>query len=148
MCYIASGRPGGFALRTAMLCLIYSSRIYCKGREQAMGARTRSLWQRIKQHPVATVLISLSALLVVLVILGGYKFNWDWTGFNGNNKSGKTLWDWMQLLFIPVVLAVAGFWFNHREGKIEQQGVDADLDVSFDNYREYTLQTNIAIASD
>src|SRR5947207_10262402 len=49
--------------------------------------------------------------------LGGYLFHWDWTGFNANNKSGKTLWDWMQLLFIPVVLAVAGFWFNHRERK-------------------------------
>src|SRR5260370_20016928 len=148
MCYIPSGRPGGFALRTAMLCLIYSSRIYCKGREQAMGARTRSWWQRTKQHPVATVLISVSALLVVLVILGGYKFNWDWTGFNGNNKSGKTLWDWMQLLFIPVVLAVAGFWFNHRERKIEQQRVEADREISLDNQREAALKEYIDIVSE
>ncbi len=100
-------------------------------------------WQRIKQHPVATVLISLSALLVVLVILGGYKFNWDWTGFNGSNKSGKTLWDWMQLLFIPVVLAVAGFWFNHRERKIEQQRVEADREISIDNQREAALKEYI-----
>jgi uncharacterized protein YjbI with pentapeptide repeats len=100
-------------------------------------------WQRIKQHPVATVLISLSALLVVLVLLGGYKFNWDWTGFSGSNKSGKTLWDWMQLLFIPVVLAAAGFWFNDRERKIEQQRVEADREISFDNQREAALKEYI-----
>src|SRR6266851_4202035 len=82
-----------------------------------MGAKLRLWRQSIKRHAVATALISLSALLVVLVLSGGYKLNWGWTGFNGSNKSSKTLWDWMQLLFIPVVLAVAGFWFNHRERK-------------------------------
>ena len=58
-----------------------------------MGAKLRLWWQRIKQHAVATALLSLTALLVVLVIVGGYKLNWGWTGFNGSNKSGKTLWD-------------------------------------------------------
>ena len=75
------------------------------------------LWRQIKTHPVVTILVTLALALVVLVIIGGYKLNWDWAGFNGKIKSGKTLWDWMQLLFIPVVLAVAGFWFNHRERK-------------------------------
>ena len=130
-----------------------------------MTARVRSWRQRIKQHPVATALISFVALLVVLVLLGGYKLNWGWTGFNGSNKSGKTLWDWMQLLFIPVVLAVAGFWFNHRERKaaelrtenerkaaelraetereIEQQRTKADREISFDNQREAALKDYI-----
>src|SRR5258708_9996370 len=123
---------------SAILCLSILQR-----REQAMGVRPRSWWQRIKQHPVATVFISLSALLVLLVLLGGYKFNWDWTGFSGSNKSGKTLWDWMQLLFIPVVLAAAGFWFNDRERKIEQQRVEADREISFDNQREAALKEYI-----
>src|SRR5260370_25987827 len=105
--------------------------------------RKTAWWQRIKQHPVATVFISLSALLVLLVLLGGYKFNWEWTGFSGSNKSGKTLWDWMQLLFIPVVLAGAGFWFNDRERKIEQQRVEADREISFDNQREAALKEYI-----
>ena len=127
-----------------------------------MTAKVRLWWQSIKHHPVATVLISLLALLVVLVLLGGYNLNWGWTGFNGSNKSGKTLWDWMQLLFIPVVLAVAGFWFNHREREaaelraeneqkaaelraaaereIEQQRAEAERKISFDNQREAALQ--------
>src|SRR5260221_1849855 len=130
-----------------------------------MVARFRSWRQQIITHPVTTVLISLFVTLVVLVILGGYKLNWNWTGFNGNNKSGKTLWDWMQLLFIPAVLAVAGFWFNHRERKatelraeneqkaaelrteaereIEQQRAKAEQEISLDNQREAALQAYI-----
>src|SRR5258708_5832832 len=119
-----------------------------------MGARLRSWWQQIKLHPVATVLIALFVAFVVLVVLGGYKLNWGWTGFNGSNKSGKTLWDWMQLLFIPVVLAVAGFWFNHRERKAAELRTEnerkaaglraeADREISFDNQREVALKEYI-----
>ncbi len=81
-----------------------------------MGAK-RSWWKQIKTHRVTTILISLSFAVFVLVLIGGYKFNWAWTGFNGTDKTDKTLYDWMQLLFIPVVLAIAGFWFNYRERK-------------------------------
>jgi uncharacterized protein YjbI with pentapeptide repeats len=38
---------------------------------------------------------------------------WRWTGF-----TGKTLWDWLQLLSalaIPVVLAVAGYYFSSQQ---------------------------------
>ena len=130
-----------------------------------MGARLRLWWQQIKTHSMTTVLIPLVIALVVLVILGGYLFHWDWTGFNGNIKSGKTLWDWMQLLFIPVVLAVAGFWFNHRERRaaelraenerkaaglraeaereIEQQRAKAEQEIASDNQREAALQAFI-----
>ena len=62
---------------------------------------------------------------------------------NSNFQRGKTLWDWMQLLFIPVALAVAGFWFNHRERDIEQQRVEADREISYDNQREATLKEYI-----
>jgi uncharacterized protein YjbI with pentapeptide repeats len=119
-----------------------------------MGARFRSRWQQIKTHPVGSVLIAFVTALVVLVILGGYLFHWDWAGFNGKIKSGKTLWDWMQLLFIPVVLAVAGFWFNHRERKeaelrSENERKAAELraktesDIAEDNQREAALKEDI-----
>ena len=112
------------------------------------------LWGRIKTHPAVTILVILVIALVVLVILGGYLFHWDWAGFNGKIKSGKTLWDWMQLLFIPVVLAVAGFWFNHRERKeaelrSENERKAAELraktesDIAEDNQREAALQEYI-----
>jgi hypothetical protein len=92
-----------------------------------MGAGFRSWWQQIQTHPVVSVLIAFIIALIVLVILGGYLVHWDWTGFNGDNKSGKTRWDWMQLLFIPVVLTIAGFWFNHRERKAAELRAEKEL---------------------
>src|SRR6266508_2060924 len=29
-------------------------------------------------------------------------------------QSAKTLWDWAQLLLVPLVLAVGGYWLNQR----------------------------------
>src|SRR5215218_10870721 len=38
---------------------------------------------------------------------------------------GKTLWDWLQLLIVPLVLAAIGFWFtasqDARQQRIENQ---------------------------
>jgi uncharacterized protein YjbI with pentapeptide repeats len=114
-----------------------------------MGARLPSGWKIIKQHRVPILVVTIILVVAIALIILGYRF--DWTGFNGNNKSGKTLWDWMQLLFIPVVLAVAGFLFNHRERKaaelradnereIEQQRAKAEQELASDRQREDLLQ--------
>lgn len=81
------------------------------------------------------LLIAVS-LLVVLSLVGiGYSVNW--TGFSGNrqttistittNSTGtittrseedqfaKTLWDWMQLLIVPLALALGAFYLNKAE---------------------------------
>src|SRR2546425_9385816 len=121
-----------------------------------MEARPRSWWQTIRRLLAVVGIIVACVLGIALIvgIIGEYLFHWNWTGFNGNNKSGKTLWDWMQLLFIPVVLAVAGFWFNHRERKaaelpaeIEQKAAEqrakAEREISEDNQREASLQAYI-----
>jgi peptidoglycan/LPS O-acetylase OafA/YrhL len=53
--------------------------------------------------------------LVVLLALGSYVFNWSWTGFKGN-----TLWDWLQLLVLPLALTGASSWFSsNREWRRE-----------------------------
>ena len=46
-------------------------------------------------------LVFITAFVVVITILaiGGYTAGWDWTGFEGN-----TLFDWLKLLFLPVVI--------------------------------------------
>ena len=97
-------------------------------------------WQQIKKHPVAIVLIALLAVVIVLVILIilGYIFNWDWTGLNATDftstpqkitrtiayQPGKTLWDWLQLLIIPAVLAVAGYVINLTISRGEQASIE------------------------
>ena len=95
---------------------------------------------------MATVLIALFVAFVVLVVLGGYKFNWGWTGFNGNNKSGKTLWDWLQLLFIPGVLTLGAVWITARQNhdlQIAERQRQAERELAEDKYREDTLQDYI-----
>jgi hypothetical protein len=96
-----------------------------------MGARFRSWWQQIKQYRV--IILSVATILIVAIglIIVGYRF--EWTGFNGNNKSGKTLWDWLQLLIIPLALAVIAILFNRSERKNEQK-------IASDNQQETALQ--------
>ena len=45
--------------------------------------------------------------LVAVCALGGYLGGWAWTGFRGN-----TLWDWLHLLVLPVVLALLPLWLR------------------------------------
>ncbi len=58
-----------------------------------------------------TPLLAGAALGVLAVLaIGGDVFGWRWTGFHGN-----TLWDWLRLFILPVVLAVLPTWLRTRE---------------------------------
>jgi uncharacterized membrane protein len=52
-------------------------------------------------------------LAVVLLILlwGGYVQGWAWTGFQSNNQ----LWKWLQLLLLPVAIGTLPLWIQHPE---------------------------------
>jgi hypothetical protein len=66
------------------------------------GSRLRRLrWQ-------ASIGAGLVALVVVL--WGGYHRRWSWTGFGDND----TLWNWLELLLLPLVLASAPIWVEKR----------------------------------
>jgi hypothetical protein len=95
-----------------------------------MVERLRSWWWKVSIHPVATVLIAIVATFIVVIVLSivGYIFHWNWTGFGQ-----KTLWDWMQLLIVPVVLAVGAFLFNIAASRNEQK-------IALDSQRETLLQ--------
>lgn len=73
------------------------------------------LWEKNKRY-VAILIIIVLFLMVVIFIFVGYLLNWIWTGF-----IQKTLWDWMQLLIIPVVLSIGGLLFSRRQQLNEQQ---------------------------
>src|SRR5205814_6671660 len=72
--------------------------------------------------------------------------------------SAKTLWEWLQLLIIPLVLAVGGFWFSQiqkdREQKAAEQRTqiereaaekraETEREIAQDNQREMALQEYI-----
>jgi len=74
-----------------------------------MKATLSSFWKNILRYRIAIIII----VLLFIITLAIVKFGWGWTGL-----AGKTLWDWLQLLFIPVLLVIGGFWLNEEKGKI------------------------------
>ena len=71
------------------------------------GEVTRRRWQ---------LSISAGVVALVVVLLGGYRGKWSWTGFAGND----TLWDWLRLLMLPLVLATTPIWIRHR-GRVQRK---------------------------
>lgn len=71
--------------------------------------RLKQLWQ----HSTLNKVIILGLLAFVLLLAAGYSqlrvFSWvgfgDYTKPRGVDERGKTLWDWLELLVIPAVLA-------------------------------------------
>src|SRR5437763_11403843 len=103
------------------------------------------MWKQIKQHLVTILVVAIILVAVIALIIVGYRF--DWTGFNGNNKSGKTLWDWLQLLILPILFVIGGFWLNQiqksREERTTEQRAQTELEIAADNQREAALQAYI-----
>src|SRR6266436_2604800 len=118
-----------------------------------MGTRFRSWWQQIKKYRVAIGVVAIVLVVAITLIIVGYWF--DWAGFNGYNKitvahtisgtnagtvirteeyqPGRTLWDWLQLLIIPLALAIIAIFFNRAERRNEQM-------IASDNQQEAALQ--------
>jgi hypothetical protein len=62
---------------------------------------------------------SLGGLLVAAVVIYGYTTSPGWVGV-----ANKTLWDWLELVIVPIVIAAAGFLLSiaaERERQLEQR---------------------------
>src|SRR3712207_1577355 len=62
--------------------------------------QTQILW-------AVRILLGLVMLLTILELVGDYY--------------KKTLWDWADLLIVPAVLAIGGYWFNAQQREREQK---------------------------
>lgn len=90
----------------------------------------------------------IAAFLAIVLIAYGY--TQTWAGFaeqrgpqlaaNEQYQRGKTLWDWMQLILIPLLLAVAAYLFNQWGKAREQQRADVDREIARDDRHETLLQ--------
>src|SRR6266487_4686517 len=98
-----------------------------------MEAKLRSWWLKAKKplEVFCVIVVSILAIALVVVIVLAYIFNVNVPGLRG-----KTLWDWLQLLIIPTVLAVGGYLFNLTISRNEQR-------IASDNQRETALQDYI-----
>jgi uncharacterized protein YjbI with pentapeptide repeats len=76
-----------------------------------------------------TVIVAVLVTLGVLSYLIYIGYGLRWTGFgpsrvSGEVQPGKTLWEWLGLLFVPTILALGGFllnrWQKQHEDRIQQ----------------------------
>jgi hypothetical protein len=68
------------------------------------------VWYRTRADEVAwrtitAVVVGTGAAFVAIA----YSLHWTWTGF-----PGKTLWDWLTLLVLPLVLVTLPLWLGRR----------------------------------
>lgn len=97
-------------------------------------------------------------ILILVILLTGAGYIWlvtgrwpDWTGFGT-----KTLWDLMELLIVPLVLAGGAYLLNEsarkreqaaeeqtrqRERGIAEKRAETELNIASDNRQETALQT-------
>ena len=81
--------------------------------------------------------ITIGGIVVVFAMLAGYSVPGTefatYTSPNGEVVQAKTLWDWMELLTIPLVLAGCAFYLNSQERK-------AEWEMATDRQQEIALQ--------
>jgi hypothetical protein len=93
---------------------------------------------------IVGALVPVAALVAVVFL--GYVYDWEWVGVaesyrpkpsDQDIRRQKTLWDWMQLLIVPVVLAAGTFLLTQRakrgeEARANQQARDSALQSYLD----------------
>jgi len=84
---------------------------------QALGAWLQRRWKTV---------LAVVGLAVLVLVICAYIFQWTWTGFSGYKGNTtiprvQTLWDWLQLLVIPIAVAGVGVLFNWRRDQTEHQ---------------------------
>lgn len=80
--------------------------------------------------------------LVGIVAFTRWAYHQPWTGLDQyipaseKEQRAKTLWDWMDLLIVPVVLGAGAYWFNSRRDEAVQA-------VEHDRQRQESLNSFI-----
>jgi uncharacterized protein YjbI with pentapeptide repeats len=98
---------------------------------------------------VAMVIVAAAVAFVVVA----YRRRWKWAGFAAEQEPGhKTVWDWLQLLVIPLGLAAVAFALNAAQSSREQRREDrrtaVDRQIAADRRREDALSTYLQQMSD
>jgi uncharacterized protein YjbI with pentapeptide repeats len=98
-----------------------------------------AIWKGLLEERDLTLIaigVSLAAIIVLLAIGGATR---SWTGFRG-----KTVWDLLQLLIVPLALAVLGLWFaaqqDARQQQIENQRAEAERELAVQRAQDEALQ--------
>src|SRR5215469_7675365 len=107
-------------------------------RGNTMIVRLRSWWQK-RSKPLIVGAITIVVVGMLALVLFGYLLRLAWTGF-----FNKTLWDWLQLLIVPLVLAIIALVFqlanSRTERQIAKQRYEQDQQIALDKQHEDLLQ--------
>jgi pentapeptide repeat protein len=74
-----------------------------------------------------TLILAAAGLGIAVLAWLGYRRHWQWTGLpagtkaDGEERPAKTLWDWLQLLVVPMVLAIAAFALNASQAARDRE---------------------------
>jgi uncharacterized protein YjbI with pentapeptide repeats len=85
-------------------------------------------WKKYLLYGSAMIIGGVLLFGLIRLILLGYTI--AWTGFgdyiqpNNDFVRAKTLWDWMELLIVPFVLAGGVYYLNRSERTVERQRVE------------------------
>jgi uncharacterized protein YjbI with pentapeptide repeats len=82
-------------------------------------------------------------VVIVAVLLVVVAYSAEWTGF-----PNRTLWDWLQLLIVPAVIAAGGIWFNRQQQQRElesakQRAQDEALQAYLDQIGKLLLENDL-----
>jgi uncharacterized protein YjbI with pentapeptide repeats len=93
------------------------------------------IWQKISGKRVATLIGIGVALTVIIVLLAKGSASLGWTGFRG-----KTLWDLLQLLIVPLVLVGIGLLFEMQQAAREDQRAEVERELAEQRAQDEALQ--------
>ena len=106
----------------------------------------------IKKCRTVVAIIACVGIAVAAFVIASYVFNWTWTGLpNQPSISGqpdgvpKSLWDWMDLLIVPLVLAGGALMFSRldtaNDRAIANERYVQERTIADERTREDVLQT-------
>ena len=109
--------------------------------------------KRISRRTLLAVILGVVVLFAIIGIISatylhfakGYVWA-DWTGFGEytgpllKDQRGKTLWDWLGLLVVPLLLGAAALWFNKQEKNRDLRQRNLELEIAKDRQQEEALQ--------
>jgi hypothetical protein len=96
--------------------------------------------RQLTNNPLGS-LVAVALLILLAVIL------WQTDRRDNMGFGAKTFWDWMELLIVPIVLALGAWWFNKTERasdrRIAEERISAEREIAEDRQQDARLQAYI-----